>query len=63
MAIAGHEPVTKERFGQITKVLKEWTKSFDEYIKDKTYVVDNEISIADIAIASYQYWLYRLLFD
>ena len=63
MATAGHEPVTKERFGQITKVLKEWTKSFDEYIKEKTYVVDNEISIADIAVASYYYWLYRLLFD
>lgn len=63
MAIAGHELVTKEKFAQITKVLKDWAKSFEEYIKGKTHIVDNQLSIADIAVASYYHWLFRLLFD
>ena len=63
MAVAGHELVTKEKFAQIVKVLRDWTKSFDEYIKGKNYIVNNELSIADIALASYYHWLFRLLFD
>lgn len=63
MAVAGYEPQTKEKFTQIAKALKDWSKGLEDYLKDKTYLVGDQLTIADIAIASYYHWLFRLLFD
>lgn len=63
MCVAGYEPQTKEKFNQITKLLKEWSKNLDENLKGKSYLVGDQLTIADIAIASSYYWLFRLLLD
>lgn len=62
-AIVGIQTVTKDKFLETTRGLKNWSKSFNEYIEGKTYIVGDEISIADIAIVSYYHWLFRFIFD
>lgn len=62
-AIGGHQFQTKDRFNQIVKTLKDWSKSFDEYIKGKSYIVGDQVTIADISVANSYTWLFKLLLD
>jgi elongation factor 1-gamma len=62
-SVIGYVPLTKDRFNQITKTLKDWAKSFDEHLNGKSFIVGDSLSIADVSVASYFFWLFRLLFE
>ena len=62
-AITGLEPATKDVYTRVYKAVREWAKSFDAEVKGKNFLVGGQLSIADIAVASYVHHLLRLTFD
>ena len=62
-AVCGFAPKTKVVYNSLVKEIKDWCKILDTFLKDKTYLVGNSISIADIAVASYIRLLLRVHLD
>lgn len=62
-SICGWGQLTEPVHNSIVKELKEWFKNVDAHLKDKTYLVGDSITIADIALSTYVYYVYRVFYD
>lgn len=59
----GWKALTEQVYNNLVKELKDWFKNLDSHLKDKTYLVGNSLTIADIAVATYVYYIYKMFYD
>ena len=62
-SLCGWGQIQESVHNNIAKELKDWFKNLDAHLKDKTYLVGNSLTIADIAVATYVHYAWRLFYD